>query len=310
MLDVRHLSIHFHRYDQGLRRTVLTPVVDLDLQVNGGEIVAVVGSSGSGKSLLVHAVLGILPSNARIEGEIWYNGQLLTPERQAVLRGRQIALIPQSVSFLDPLMRVGAQVRRAAHLSGKNRDALAAQQAIFQRYQLPLEVEAWYPFQLSGGMARRTLVSMAVVGEASLVLADEPTPGLHPEVVQETLNHLRQLADEGRGVVLITHDIQAAFQVADRIAVFYAGTTVEIAPVAAFSGKGEGLLHPYTQALWRALPQNEFVALPGMQPSPQALPPGCLFAPRCPFATVECSDQRPAIRSLAQNQVRCIHAQG
>ncbi|MCX8062731.1 MAG: ABC transporter ATP-binding protein [Anaerolineales bacterium] len=310
MLEVRSLSIHFHRYARGLRRTVLTPVVDLDLKVSAGEVVAVVGSSGSGKSLLAHAVLGILPSNAHIEGEIWYKGQLLTPERQAAMRGRRIALIPQSVSFLDPLMRVGAQVLRAAQLSGKNRHSAAAQRAIFQRYQLPLEVERWYPFQLSGGMARRTLVSMAVVGEAELILADEPTPGLHPEVVQETLNHLRQLADEQRGVVLITHDIQAALQVADQIAVFYAGTTVEIAPVTAFSGKGEGLLHPYTQALWRSLPQNEFIPLPGMQPSPQDLPQGCLFAPRCPLATAECTAERPTMRAIAQNQVRCIHAQG
>ncbi|MCS6907232.1 MAG: ABC transporter ATP-binding protein [Anaerolineales bacterium] len=310
MLEVRSLSIHFHRYTRGLRRTVLTPVVDLYLKVSAGEVVAVVGSSGSGKSLLAHTVLGLLPSNAKVEGEIWFKGELLTPERQALARGRQIALIPQSVSFLDPLMRVGAQVRRAAQLSGKNRPSAAAQRAIFQRYQLPLEVERWYPFQLSGGMARRTLVSMAVVGEAELILADEPTPGLHPEVVRETLNHLRQLADEGRGVVLITHDIQAALQVADQIAVFYAGTTVEIAPVTAFSGKGEGLLHPYTQALWRSLPQNEFIPLPGMQPPPQDLPQGCLFAPRCPLATAECTAERPTMRAIAQNQVRCIHAQG
>lgn len=310
MLEVRHLSIHFHRCTQGLHRTVLTPVVDLDLEVNTGQIVAVVGSSGSGKSLLVHAVLGVLPSNARVEGEIWFKGELLTPERQAAARGRQIALIPQSVSFLDPLMQVGAQVRRAAQLSGKNQHSALAQRAIFQRYQLPLEVERWYPFQLSGGMARRALVSMAVVGEAELLLADEPTPGLHSAVVQETLNHLRQLADEGRGVVLITHDIQAALQVADQIAVFYAGTTVEIVPVTAFSGKGEGLLHPYTQALWRSLPQNEFIPLPGMQPSPQDLPQGCLFAPRCPLATPECTVARPTMRTIVQNQVRCIHAQG
>lgn len=309
MLEVRHLSIHFHRYTQGLYRMILTPVVDLDLKVDSGEVVAVVGSSGSGKSLLVHAVLGILPANAQVEGEIRFKGELLTPERQAVVRGRQIALIPQSVSFLDPLMRVGAQVRRAAQLGGKNQHSALAQRAVFQRYQLPPEVEGWYPFQLSGGMARRTLVSMAVVGEAELILADEPTPGLHPEGVQETLNHLRQLADEGRGVVLITHDIQAALQVADWIAVFYAGTTVEIAPVSAFSGKGEGLLHPYTQALWRSLPQNEFIPLPGMQPSPQNLPQGCLFAPRCPLATAECTLERPAMRPIAQNQVRCIHAQ-
>lgn len=310
MLEVRHLSIHFHRYTQGLHRIVLIPVVDLDLKVDSGEVVAVVGSSGSGKSLLVHAVLGILPVNAQVEGEIWFKGELLTPERQVAVRGRRIALIPQSVSFLDPLMRVGAQVRRAAHLGGKNQHSALAQRAVFQRYQLPPEVEGWYPFQLSGGMARRTLVSMAVVSEAELILADEPTPGLHPAVVQETLNHLRQLADEGRGVVLITHDIQAALQVADQIAVFYAGTTVEIAPVTAFSGKGEGLLHPYTQALWRSLPQNEFIPLPGMQPSPQNLPQGCLFAPRCPLATAECTLERPAMRTIVQNQVRCIHAQG
>ncbi len=309
MLEVTNLSIHFTRYTRGLYRTLLTPVVDLDLWVQAGEIVAVVGSSGSGKSLLAHAILGILPVNAKVEGEIRFKGQLLTPQRQAKARGREIALIPQSVSFLDPLMRIGAQVRRAAHLSGKNQHSAATQRAIFERYQLPLEAENLYPFQLSGGMARRALVSTAVVGEAELLLADEPTPGLHPEVVQETLRHLRELANEGRGVVLITHDIQAALQVADQIAVFYAGTTVEIAPTTAFSGRGEGLLHPYTQALWRSLPQNEFEPLPGMQPSPHDLPSGCLFAPRCPIATPACQAERPAMRTLAQNQVRCIHAQ-
>jgi peptide/nickel transport system ATP-binding protein len=157
-------------------------------------------------------------------------------------------------------------------------------------------------------MARRVLVSTAVVTQADLVIADEPTPGLHPDVVAETLNHLRELAQGGRGVILITHDIEAALQVADRVAVFYAGTTVEIAAAKDFATGN--LRHPYTQALWRSLPQNEFVPVPGSQPSPEQLPIGCLFGDRCPKVTAECEAGRPELRWVRQGWVRCIHAEG
>ncbi|MCU0495162.1 MAG: ATP-binding cassette domain-containing protein, partial [Chloroflexaceae bacterium] len=249
MLTVHNLSINFTMYEAGLVQKQLTVITDLDVDVQAGEVVAVVGASGSGKSLLAHATLGILPDNAALSGSIRFQGEELNQERKTALRGKQIALIPQSVASLDPLMPVGAQVRRAAELSGATRQtASTATQRAFARYSLAETVGRLFPFQLSGGMARRVLVSTAVVGQAQLLIADEPTPGLHPNVVTETLGHLRQLADEGRGVLLITHDIAAALQVADRIAVFYAGTTVEIARAEDFVSPTT-LRHPYTQAL-------------------------------------------------------------
>lgn len=152
MLSVRKLSITFMMYAAGLRQREFTPVTDLDLDVAAGQVVAVVGESGSGKSLLAHAVLGILPRNARVQGEMYFQGEPLTPACQAALRGRQIALIPQSVAFLDPLIRVGRQVRRAAELSGlKDGRAETARRDIFRRYHLPEAAAALFPFQVSRG---------------------------------------------------------------------------------------------------------------------------------------------------------------
>jgi peptide/nickel transport system ATP-binding protein len=308
MLSVQNLSVSFTMYDVGLTQKQLAVITDLDIEINSGEVVAVVGSSGSGKSLLAHAILGILPHNAQISGQIIFQGEALTPERQAKLRGKQIALIPQSVSYLDPLMRVGSQVHRAGRLSGlPNTKASQVVNRVFDRYSLAPSVKQQYPFQISGGMARRVLVATAAVGRAELIIADEPTPGLHPDVVVETLNHLRELADDGKGVMLITHDLEAALQVADKVAVFYAGTTLEIA--AALDFNSGNLRHPYTQALWRSLPQNEFIPVPGSQPSPEALPVGCLFSDRCSLATEACRETRPQFRIVRGAPVRCIHAE-
>lgn len=308
MLSVQNLSVTFTLYDQGLTQKQLTVITDLDLDVPAGQVVAVVGASGSGKSLLAHAVLGILPSNAEVGGTMRFKGQPLTAQRCEALRGREIALIPQSISYLNPLMPVGKQVGRVAEVSGLSKQQ--ARQAVdrtFDRYNLAAGVKQYYPFQISGGMARRVLVSTAVVSQADLVIADEPTPGLHPHVVKETLNHLRELANEGKAVILITHDIEAALQVADQVAVFYAGTTVEIAAASDFPN---GLIrHPYTQALWRSLPQHEFVPVPGSQPSPDALPAGCLFSDRCSWVTEACLMSRPPLRPVRNALVRCLHAE-
>jgi peptide/nickel transport system ATP-binding protein len=308
MLSVRNLNVTFTMYDQGLTQKHFTVITDLDLEVQAGQVVAVVGASGSGKSLLAHAVLGILPDNAQVSGAIAFKGKPLTPQRSQTLRGKEIALIPQSVGYLDPLMQVGKQVSRVAQVCGlPKQQARQAVDRTFDRYRLEPEVKHYYPFQISGGMARRVLVSTAVVSQADLLIADEPTPGLHPDVVKETLNHLRELADEGKGVILITHDIEAALQVADQVAVFYAGTTVEIAAASDFpNGK---IRHPYTQALWRSLPQNEFIPVPGSQPSPDALPEGCLFSDRCLWVTEACRVERPPLRQVQDGSVRCIHVE-
>nr|WP_243633149.1 ABC transporter ATP-binding protein [Paenibacillus xerothermodurans] len=291
-------------YSSALRRSTMQVIHGLQLNVNAGEVVAVLGSSGSGKSVLAHAILGILPANARFSGRMFFDGVELTPARQAELRGREIALVPQSVQYLDPLMRVGQQVRYAV----KSGDAAAAQRQIFARYRLAKAVERFFPFQLSGGMARRVLVSTASISGARLVIADEPTPGLDPAVIKAALGRFRELADQGCGVMLITHDIASALTVADRVAVMYAGVTVEVARSEEFTNEGDRLRHPYTRALWQALPQNGFIPIPGAQPRYGAAHTGCAFAPRCLSATADCSTAKPEARELRGGLVRCIHA--
>lgn len=157
-------------------------------------------------------------------------------------------------------------------------------------------------------MARRVLVSTALLTSARLIIADEPTPGMSLEQAEEALAMFRAMADEGKGVVLITHDIDLAFHIADRIAVFYAGTTVETAPAADFRQGPEALRHPYSKALWRALPQHEFRPIPGFQPYAGNLPSGCLFAPRCPCRTAECEKSVPPMQTVRKGEVRCFHA--
>ena len=290
-------------YDGGFEQSELQVISDLYLSARRGEIVAVVGSSGSGKSLLASAILGILPENAIVKGHLHYKGEELTPKRQKQLRGSEIALVPQSVAFLDPLMKVGAQTDgyKKPRQSEKRR-------SIFKRFGLPEETEKMYPFQLSGGMARRVLVSTALITDAELIIADEPTPGMSLSQALEALKMFREMADDGKAVVLITHDIDLAVEFADRVAVFYAGTTVETAPASDFKAGPDALRHPYTKALWRAMPQNGFEPLPGFQPYAGNLPDGCLFAPRCPYKTEECERSVPKVSMVRGGEVRCCHA--
>jgi len=303
LLEIHDLSVSFRMYDRSLEQKDLQVISDLRLTVRPGEIVAIAGSSGSGKSLLASAILGILPGNATVRGHLHYAGEELTPQRQAQLRGTQIALVPQSVAYLDPLMKVGKQVdgHRKPRPTEKRK-------GMFKRLGLPEQTEKLFPFQLSGGMARRVLVSTALLTDAKLIIADEPTPGMSLEQALEALKLFRELADSGKAVILITHDIDLAFEFADRVAVFYAGTTVETAPVEDFRTGPEALRHPYSRALWRALPQNGFVPIAGFQPYAGSLPEGCLFAPRCPYATAECHIKKPPMQELRGGEVRCFHA--
>lgn len=300
LLSVKNLTVSFSRYDHGFNKYDLEVIHSLDVEVYPGEVVAVVGASGSGKSLLAHSVLGILPENATVTGEMAYMGQPLTCELQCKLRGRDMVLIPQSVEFLDPLMKVGRQVKGV-------RGTMEKVKSVFGRYGLPEEAEKMYPFQLSGGMARRVLISTAVIEAAKLIIADEPTPGLGADMAMETLSHFRELADDGCGVLLITHDIDLAFGIADRIAVFYGGTTVEVCPAGDFKKGKEALRHPYSKAFIDALPQNGFRAIAGTQPYAGDLPKGCLFADRCPMRTEECAGT-VEMREIRGGKVRCIHA--
>ena len=302
ILDIHNFSIAFEQYENGFKKTSLPTIRELDVTIHEGEMVAVVGSSGSGKSLLAHAILGIQPYNASLGGEICYDGEILTEERKAALRGNEIVLVPQSVAFLDPLMKIGPQIRKGK----KDRASKAKLDGIFKGFHLKEEVQDLYPFEMSGGMNRRVLVSTAMMGNPRLVIADEPTPGLHMDMVRRVMSHFREMADNGAGVLLITHDLEQALEVADRVVVFYAGTTVEDADVKDFE-KEESLRHPYSKALWRALPQNGFQFIDGTQPYVKDLPQGCPFGPRCSQCTTECKGAI-ACREVRGGRVRCIHA--
>lgn len=302
LLEIHDLSVSFRMYDHGLEQTDLKVISDLHLTVYPGEIVAIAGSSGSGKSLLASAILGILPGNATVYGHISYKGQQLSAERQRQLRGTKIALVPQSVAYLDPLLKVGQQAdgHKKPYPTEKRR-------SLFKRFGLPDKTEQLYPYQLSGGMARRVLVSTALITDSELIIADEPTPGMSLNQALEALKMFREMANEGKAVILITHDIDLAFEFADRVAVFYAGTTVETAPASDFKKGPDALRHPYSKALWRALPQNGFHSIEGFQPYTGNLPKGCLFAPRCPYKTSKCEEGIPPVTEVRGGEVRCYY---
>ena len=305
ILSVKDLGISFSQHTKGLRRRELEVITNLDIDLYEGEILAVVGSSGSGKSLLAHAILGILPDNATTEGNIIYKGKTLTLKDKEKLRGREIVFIPQSVNFLDPLMKVSKQVK----ISIENKEkANKRQRYIFNKYGLDKKVDNLYPFELSGGMARKVLLSTALVSDCKVIIADEPTPGLDEKSLNEALKDFRNIADSGCAILMITHDIEAALKIADKIAVFYAGTTLEIANVNDFKGDGKNLRHPYSKALFNALPQNGFKPIKGSQPMPNELPKGCLFQDRCEYISEKCRLIRPNARMVRDGMVRCLNA--
>ncbi|MFR1831544.1 MAG: ABC transporter ATP-binding protein [Lachnospiraceae bacterium] len=300
LLQVNHLSVSFEQYTRGLKKRTLSVIEDLNLTVKAGEMTAVVGASGSGKSLLAHGILGLLPYNASMSGQIFYEGCELTEKRRKQAVGKEIVLVPQSVSYLDPLMKVGEQVRNG----DRSLEAERRCSSLLSRYGLEKETENKYPFELSGGMTRRVLISSALMEQPKLIIADEPTPGLHLSAAKRVLGHFRELADQGAGVLLITHDLELALEVADRIAVFYAGTTVEEMPAAYFQEEKK-LAHPYSRALYRAMPANGFKVLSGTQPYVTERGTGCVFASRCPGADAECQKTSIPIRKTEDGWVRC-----
>ena len=280
-LEIRNMNISFSQYQKGTKQTKLPVIRDLSLTVHQGEMVAVVGSSGSGKSLLAHGVMGILPYNAEM--------------------GKEIVMVPQSTSYLDPLMKVGTQICKGK----KDPERKKKLDGIFRRYGLAEEVQEQYPFELSGGMTRRVMISTAMIEEPKLVIADEPTPGLHLKAAKRAMEHFRELADMGAGVLIITHDLELALETADRVLVFYAGHTLEDAKTEDFRQE-KTLRHPYTKALWRAMSQNGFHYIDGVQPYVKDMPEGCPFAPRCEKCTEKCRGEIP-YREVNGGYVRCVY---
>ena len=202
-------------------------------------------------------------------------------------------------------MEVGKQVKISIKDKKKSNTIL---ERVFRKYNLDKKVEKYYPFQLSGGMARKVLLSSALVSDCEVIIADEPTPGLDEKSLNEALKDFRDLADNGCAVLIITHDISAALKIADRVAIFYGGTTLEVAKAEDFKNNGENLRHPYTKALFNALPNTKFTPIKGSQPLASELPVGCLFYDRCEKRTPDCENIKPEMRELRDGKVRCLYA--
>ena len=258
------MSVAFRMYENDkpflqAQQQVSNVITDLSISVHAGEIVAVVGASGSGKTLLADSIMGLFEPNALVSGQVHFDGQLQDAASLARLRGHGISLVPQSVSHLDPLMKVGRQVEGVAANAADRKRRAARRAELFERYGLAPEVANMYPHELSGGMARRVLLCCALIDEPKLIIADEPTPGLDLDLATAAMDDFRAFADAGGGVMLITHDIELALRVADRVAVFKDGTIIEETAVANFASP-DLLNHPFTKALWHALPEHDFTA--------------------------------------------------
>ena len=299
------------------------PVVrGVDLRVEAGRTVALVGESGCGKSVTALAVLGLLDAPGRVRsGRILFRGRDLVPLPQEELRrirGRHIAMVFQEpMTSLNPVFRVGEQIGEVLRIH-LGMDAEAAREetiALLRRVGIPSperRVDS-YPHELSGGMKQRVMIAMALACRPDLLIADEPTTALDVTIQAQILALLRELQEElGMAVLLITHNLGVVAHTAQEVAVMYAGRIVERSPVRELF---EEPAHPYTRALLRALPgrgRGRLEAIPGSVPAPLEVPPGCPFADRCPEALPHCAGSPPPRVELRPgHDARCwLHAPG
>ncbi|MBT2489719.1 ABC transporter ATP-binding protein [Streptomyces sp. ISL-96] len=279
----------------------IAAVTDADFDLAQGECLALVGESGCGKSVLASALLGLLPGNAQTAGSARLGDvDLLTADERTLartVRGRRIGLVPQSpAAHLTPVRTVGAQLEETLReLTGTRKHDL---RAAAERAAFPVDHLGRYPHELSGGLAQRAATALALVGDAPLLLADEPTTGLDRDLVDRTVDELRRHVDEGHALLMITHDLAAAERIADRVAVMYAARIVEVAEATRFFA-APGPRHPYARGLLNALPERAFAPIPGMPPELGDLPPGCAFAARCAYATDACAVQPDFVDGIA-----------
>jgi len=280
---------------------------DVSLELEDDETLALVGETVCGKSVVVNAILQLLPANARVQGRIIYKGRnllQLNEREMSWIRGREISIVFQNPSLaLNPVYNVADQVAEPLLLQkASKKSALEASRKLLAR--LGLEgFEEMYPFQLSGGMNQRAMIACSVVLRPRIIIADEPTKGLDQELVKGVLEEIQSTKEEsGASLLLITHDLDVARSVADRISVMYSGEIAEVArPKALFREP----LHPYTRALLDSSPERGLLPISGTSPSMIHSPEGCKFHPRCPLRQEICSRQRPNLSLSKERQGRC-----
>ncbi len=315
LLEVDDLYVEFHT-EEGVARAINGVSFDL----REGETLAVLGESGSGKSVTAQAIMGILdiPPARVAGGEIRYCGHdLLTmdDEERRRVRGPEISIIFQdALSSLNPVFPVGWQIAEMfrKHRGMNRSDALEQAIRLMDRVQIPgarQRVKA-YPHQFSGGMRQRIMIAMAIALDPAVLIADEPTTALDVTVQAQIMGLLQELQEEREmGLILITHDLGVVADVADRIAVMYAGRIVEQAEVHDIYARPG---HPYTEGLIDSIPRldqkgQELYAIGGLPPNLTRMPPGCAFHPRCPRARDICREERPELVEHAPGRLSACH---
>ncbi|MDR1397308.1 MAG: ABC transporter ATP-binding protein [Desulfarculales bacterium] len=315
-LEIKNLTVIL----EGRDKAPLKIIDRLNLSLAPGEILGLVGESGSGKSMTALSVMGLLPPGVRIsQGEIFFKGRnltALTPEKLRSLRGLDIGMVFQEpMTALNPVFTVGRQVAEVytAHLGLSKKQAWQEAVTMLGKAGMPDPARraGHYPHQLSGGMRQRVLIAMAMALNPALLLADEPTTALDVTIQAQILALLGQLVQEEKSAcLLITHNLAVVAQMAQRVAVMYAGRLVE---VAAIEQMFSAPLHPYTQGLWACLPAQarageKLPVIAGTVPSLGEVPPAaCSFAPRCPQALDLCRQAEPALLNLnGDRRVACF----
>ncbi len=313
VLSVQNLVTTF---PDGQRRVSVVSAVSFE--VRAGECLALVGESGCGKSMTALSILRLVPKPGRVEsGAVRLAGRelgaLSVPEMRQV-RGREISMIFQEpMTSLNPVVRVGQQVAEAVllHERVSKKAALARALDLFRKVGIPDPEDrlSTYPHQLSGGLKQRVMIAMALVSEPKVLLADEPTTALDVTIQAQILELMRGLQRElGTAIVLITHDLGVVNQLADSVAVMYAGQIVERGPRRQILGRPQ---HPYTQGLLGALPgrsthKGRLHEIRGTVPSPKDWPSGCRFRSRCPEAIAACAKQQPEEVVIDEVRVACL----
>ncbi len=314
LLEVKGLRTYFYTEDG-----VVQAINGVDFSIMPGQVMGLVGESGSGKSVTSLSIMRLLPASGKIvEGEIWFGSEDLTKlgeKRLLEIRGNEISMIfQQPTSCLNPVFRIGNQIAEAilthANISKEEANRQAIEMLRIVGIPDPEKRAKSYPHEISGGQAQRVMIAMALATRPKLLIADEPTTALDVTIQAQILDLMRNLrAETGTSILLITHDMGVIAEMCDKVAVMYAGQIVEYTDV--FSLFDEQL-HPYAEGLLAAIPvlgvvQQHLAVIPGSVPNLIDLPPGCKFAPRCPYVRDLCTQREPRlVETKPGHQVRCF----